>query len=161
MPIDLTKLNTQDFLNIDTDINIDLTKFPNKEIKALNNIHVTGTINFNRTDNLEFNLHLTGTMLLIDSVSLTDYSYPLDLTIEEEYALNSPFLQDYYEKEQNTLDIIGILWENIVLEVPMRHTNVENAEAFGEGWHLGTPNKKDTIDPRMAKLAKLLENREE
>ena len=161
MLIDLTKLNNSSILNLDTDVTIDLTKYSNNEIKDLKNLHVTGNIYYNSSDNLNFSLHLTGTMVLVDTISLEDFNYDLALDIEEEYALNSEFLQEYYEKEQNTLDIIPILWENIVLEVPMRHTKVKNAEASGDGWHLGTPVKTDEIDPRMAKLAKLLENREE
>ena len=161
MLIDLSKLNNSSIINVDEDFTIDLTKYSNNEIKALKNLHVMGTIYYNSSDNLVFDLKLKGIMVLTDTITLEDFNYNLDLDIMEEYPLNSDFLQVSYEKEQNTLDIIPILWENIVLEVPMRHTKIENAEISGEGWSLGTPSKKEEIDPRMAKLATLLENREE
>ena len=39
---------------------------------------------------------------------------------------------------QNRLDILPFLWQNIVLEVPMRITNsnIEDVVSSGEGWEL-------------------------
>jgi len=65
-------------------------------------------------------------------------------------------LQDYYKKEQNILDIMTILWENIVLEVPIRLTKTENMQLSGDGWSMGDNKIKDDIDPRLAKLTELL-----
>ena len=41
------------------------------------------------------------------------------------------------ENFENTLDILDVLWQNIVLEVPLRFTNVNDYSKFkGEGWKL-------------------------
>ena len=158
MLIDLAKLNKT--LNIDEDITIDLEKYKNNNIKGLNNLHVSGNIFYNTIDNLELDLNLTGNMILSDSVTLENINYPLDIKIKEEYELNPDFLQVYCEKDQNILDIIPLLWENIVLEVPMRLTTTKNAHLEGEGWSLGG-EKIEEIDPRLEKLKELLDKREE
>ncbi|MDE5539789.1 MAG: DUF177 domain-containing protein, partial [Bacilli bacterium] len=80
----------------------------------------------------------------------------------EEYSLDSEYFKEYYEKEQNILDIKRILWENIVLEVPMRITKNEDVKMSGDGWSLGgSENKNDNIDPRLEKLKMLLDEGEE
>ena len=39
--------------------------------------------------------------------------------------------------EENILDIYAILWQNIVLEVPLRYSKVEDYGKYqGDGWKL-------------------------
>ena len=38
--------------------------------------------------------------------------------------------------KQNMLDIIELLWENIILEVPISLTKSPNLELKGDGWVL-------------------------
>lgn len=159
MNIDLAKLTKP--LTIDEDITIDLNEYSHHNIKALKNLHVSGTIGYNAIDNLALDLRLTGTMILEDSVTLEDINYPLDLKINEEYEINPEFLQVYTTNQQNILDILRILWENIVLEVPMRLTTTKDAKLSGEGWSLGGEDNIEEIDPRLAKLAELLTKRKE
>ncbi len=159
MNINLVKLQREKEY-LDTDINFDSNIYHNKEILALNNMHITGSISYDSMENLCLDLNLTGNMTLNDTVTLEEINYPLDIKIKEEYELNEEFLQVYCEKEQNILDIMPILWENIVLEVPMRLTKTQNAELKGEGWSLGG-EKIEEIDPRLEKLKELLDKREE
>ena len=57
---------------------------------------------------------------------------------------------------------MAILWENIVLEVPISLTKTHDANLSGEGWQLGeNKNNEDNIDPRLAKLAQILDERKE
>lgn len=160
MKIDLTKLNKP--LEINEEIEINLSEYQNHDIKDLKELHVLGTIYFTSSDLLKVDLTLTGKMFLQDSVTLEDIIYPLNIKIEEEYDINEPYFKDYYEKEQNTLDIMAILWENIVLEVPIRLTNSNDINLSGEGWSMGNSHEKeDNIDPRLADLVKLLDERKE
>ncbi len=160
MEIDLTKLSKP--LQINQDINIDLKEYSNKDIQDLKNVHVSGTIYFNSADLLNIDLLLTGEMILKDSVTLEDIVYPFHTEIQEEYDTNEPYFVEYYKKSQNILDILAILWENIVLEVPIRLTNAKDTDLSGEGWSMGNYKKeKDNIDPRLAELAKLLDERKE
>ena len=64
------------------------------------------------------------------------------MEIEEE-------LEDFSEKMENTLDITDILWQNIMLEVPLRVSNVENFNEYqGDGWRLVDEDSiKNTNNP--------------
>lgn len=162
MQIDLKKLYTKDYIDIDENFEIDLKVYQNKDIVALKNLHTAGRIFLNATENLEFNLTITGIMILKDSVTLEDIEYPINIQIDDEYSLEDEYLKEYYKKEQNILDIMTILWENIVLEVPIRLTKTENMQLSGDGWSMGNvENKNDNIDPRLARLAELLDERKE
>ena len=55
---------------------------------------------------------------------------------------------------------MGILWENIVLEVPISISMSENTTMEGNGWEL-VEEKKESIDPRLAPLRKLLDSEKE
>ena len=158
MEIDITNLNAPKI--IDEDITIEPTIYHYDDIIALNDLHLSGSIYYNASDNLEFSLLLTGNMVLKDSVTLDNIDYPLNLKINEEYEIDTEFLNNYVKNKQNILDIIPILWENIVLEVPMSLTKTENAQASGEGWSLNGNNKDDDIDPRLAKLQEILDRKE-
>lgn len=160
--IDLKKLYTRDYIDIDDDFDIDLNVYQSKDIVALNNMHTKGQISLNATENLEFNLSITGIMILKDSVTLENIEYPINIEINDEYSLEDEYLQEYYKKEQNILDIMTILWENIVLEVPIRLTKTENMQLSGDGWSMGNvENNNDNIDPRLARLAELLDEGKE
>ncbi len=159
MEIDLVNLEKQE-LYLDNDFKIDTSIYQNKDIIDLKNLHVKGSLKLNSIENLCLNLNLTGIMVLKDSVTLNLIDYPLDIKIEEEYPLNKEFLDYYCKKDENILDIIKILWENIVLEVPIRLTTTNNTNLKGDGWSLGGEEIKE-IDPRLEKLKELLDEREE
>ena len=100
-------------------------------------------------------------MILKDSVTLEPIQYPFNIKIVEEYSLNDEYFKEYYENDQNILDIMRVLWENIVLEVPMHLTNTKDAKLEGDGWSLGSNKNNEQIDPRLAKLTELLDERKE
>lgn len=110
---------------------------------------------------LVVNLNITGVMVIPDSVTTEPVDFPFTSKIEEEFDINDKNFLEYYQKEQNILDIMKILWENIVLEVPMRFTTTKDAHLSGDGWSLGEDKNKDNnIDPRLAKLQELLDRKE-
>ena len=123
--------------------------------------YLKGYIYYNSAEILEINLNVEGIMVLRDSVTLEPIDYPFNIKINEEYSLNEEYFKEYYEKEQNILDIMAILWENIVLEVPMHLTNTKDAKLSGDGWSLGSNKNDEEIDPRLAKLTELLDERKE
>ncbi len=161
MIIELNKLNNAKEIILDDDFTLDLKKYENHEILDLKNLHVTGRIFYNALDLLEFDLTVSGVMLLKDSVTLEEIEYSFNSETEEEYDLNDAFFEESYQKAQNTLDISEILWENIVLEVPIRLTKCHDANLKGDGWSLGDSKNEEEIDPRLAKLNELLGEREE
>ena len=69
-------------------------------------------------------------MIIKDSISLEEVSYPFEIQFDD-------FLPENYIKNENTLDILGFLWENIVLEVPLRFTKVQDLSKYqGDGWRV-------------------------
>ena len=161
MELNLAEL-TNGSVTYDNDFVINADTYKEVGILDLKNLHVTGDISLNSVSMLAVNLIITGIMVIPDSVTTEPVDYPFTSKIEEEYDINDEFFLEYYQKEQNILDIMKILWENIVLEVPMRFTLAKDAHLSGDGWSLGEEeNKDDQIDPRLAKLAELLDNGKE
>ena len=160
MELNLAEL-TNGSVTYDNDFIINADTYKEVGILDLKNLHVKGDISLNSVSMLAVNLTVTGIMVIPDSVTSVPVDYPFTSKIEEEYDINDEFFLEYYQKEQNILDIMKILWENIVLEVPMRFTATEDAHLSGDGWSLGEDkNKEDQIDPRLAKLSELLDRKE-
>lgn len=132
MEIDLSSLysGVDDFLEIDRFVEIDPSYYENTEIVNLSKVWVNGTISLGSSNNIECNFKAKGEMILNDSISLEEVSYPFECEIYKNFEEND-------KKFENTLDIIPILWENIVLEVPLKFTKVKDYSKFsGDGWKI-------------------------
>ena len=157
MKIYLSKIGN-DGLIIDEKISFDETYINNTSIKKLDNVSVKGRIYYDYEMNLMADLTISGNMLLEDAIDLSDIVYPFETEISEMLELSG----ENFEKSQNTLDITDILWQNIVLEIPIRAVKKENENISlsGDGWELVNSEKKN-IDSRMAPLLELLEEGKE
>ena len=161
MELNLAMLSNGEVQEYDEDFSIDSSYYQSVGILDLKDLHVKGSVSINSLSMLDVNLTVTGIMILPDSVTTLPVDYPFTSKIEEEFDINDENFLEYYQKTQNILDIMKILWENIVLEVPMRFTLAKDAHLSGDGWSLGEDKNKDNIDPRFAKLAELLDNGKE
>ncbi len=132
MNIDLGILhsNTVSEITIDEDINFPLEYYKDTDIKGFNFVKAKGFIRRETDDDDFIDLAVSGEMILLDSISMEEVGYPFSFKIEgslTEILGNCP----------NSLDILEILWENIVLEVPLKFTKVEDLSKFhGDGWRL-------------------------
>ena len=73
---------------------------------------------------------ITGNIIVQDSISLEPLEYPISIEYDD-------ILEENCKKNENTLDIFQFLWENIVLEIPIKFTKVEDLSKFhGDGWRL-------------------------
>ena len=129
--IDLIKLNTTG--RVDFDIYPDLSDYKDEQIKKLNNIRVVGTI-IDSNETYKINLNITGEIILQSSINLSDVSKKIDIFYDD-YIEN---LEKECKKTSNSLDISPIIWENILLEIPLRAVN-ENDEykiSSGDGWEI-------------------------
>lgn len=142
---DISKLknNTESTLEIDEEIKINEETLKTTEIKRLENIKAKGTIT--RIDNniYHITLNITGNMVLLCARSLEEVGKPLNIYIDKNIGEE----ENDEEKQlifQNGLDIFAIVWENIVLEVPLRVIK-EDADFLesGDGWSL--IDEKDKI----------------
>lgn len=143
MNIDLNLLdnNTMSTIDINKEVIIPKDYYENTDINDLKNLTFIGKL-----DIIENNLSLTGTltgiMVIDDSISLEPINHEFSIEIDEEIDKN-------LIKLPNILDITLVLWQNIVLEVPLRLTNVSNFDEYhGDGWKLiSEDSTKSTNNP--------------
>jgi len=155
MLIKLDELNTKETL----DINFDVLKDDelDKRVSDLENAKVIGKIYINNVNEMILECNFSGSMLIEDSISLEIVPYEFSIDIEENIEKIEENYEGCYEKVKNTLDLKKILWQNIVLEVPISFTKVKDAVLKGNGWELLNEEKSvDEIDPRLKKLEDLL-----
>ena len=152
MIIDLTALinRTKEVILIDEIISFNEDYLKDSEIIKLDSVKVVGDISLNEEDIPFLSLAVSGNMILEDSISLEEISYPFSLKIEEK-------IEDFSENITNTIDIIDILWQNIVLEVPLKLTEVEDLTKYqGEGWRLVSEEEMNKENNPFSNLKDLL-----
>lgn len=134
MKIDLYKLNNNNYIEIDDDVIISEDYYKDMDIGNIKDVHVKGFLRINELDEVEANLDVSGEFILPCAISLEDVPYNFKTNIEE----NLGNFNDFYDKRQNTLDILSLLWENIVSEVPIRvvKEGVSLTNTSGDGWEL-------------------------
>ena len=136
MKFDLRRLNS----NIDSSINVDLTyDFTSDELKNTDliscNIHVKGEIYKSISNKLAVNFNMEGIMVLPCAITLKPVNYPFSIEIDDEI---DEYIDNFSENYQNTIDIFPIIWENILMEIPMRVVSegAEDLKLEGDGWKL-------------------------
>lgn len=119
-----------DSIDIEEVYSFDEEYLEDSEIKRLDNIKVSGRIYKDSDELFYVDINVSGEMCLEDSISLELVNYQFSIEINEK-------LEEFLTNNENTLDIMEFLWQNIVLEVPLRYTNVDNISKYsGDGWKL-------------------------
>lgn len=134
MKIDLSALNYKDKIDINGNISFDEKYLEKSPIKKLESVSYEGYISRNSLDEYFINVHICGIMKLLDSVSLEEVDYPYDIDVDDE-------ITDFIEKKQNSLDISEFLWQNIILEVPIRYTLCDAEKLKGDNWCVLSSNE--------------------
>lgn len=149
MQFDLNSLNTKQKIIIDTIVNFPKEDLEKAGILDMDEVSIKGEITNNREENI-LNLTIKGKMILPCNLTLEPVDYPFSLEIEEN-------LDEIIENSQKTIDILPIIWENILMEIPMRVVSpkAKNMKTKGEGWELITDSKKQANNS-LAKLKDLL-----
>ena len=134
MKIDLNYLNRFSKLSLDNDFELSNEYYNNTDVRDLKDLHLSGTVEIDFEDNINLNLLIKGLMILPCAVTLKDVNYEFTSVIEESIGK----FEEIYKNNKNTLDISDILWENIVLEIPIRvvSRDIEPSNTSGDGWEL-------------------------
>ena len=127
---DLLNLEVKEIL-INQEVSFDESFLVDSKIKGIGPVTVKGRVHLSN-EQLILEANLEGVMKIEDSISLEIISYPFSFEIEEN-------IEEKQLKYEKTLDIIDILWQNIVLEVPLKQTEVTDFSDYqGDGWKLVT-----------------------
>lgn len=151
MEIDLN-FNSEYF--IDDIVDIPSNYFENSKVKELNDIKVNGKLYYDAEDNLAADISISGEMLLEDDISLELIPYSFSIKYDD-------ILEENLKNDQNRLDLFEFLWENIVLEVPLKFTKVTNLSEFhGDGWKLVSEEDKQLENNPFDELLKNFDKKE-
>ena len=131
MKIDLRKLYSFKKIEINEEIIIPQDYYVNTDIIRLENLRVQGEIIINLEDEIELKVEITGTFILPCSITLEEVNYNFKSKILE-------IIPEIDEKSHFSLELLDVLWENIVSEVPIKVTKplLETTNIKGSGWEL-------------------------
>lgn len=154
MYIDLSKVDEKGIV-IDDIVSFGDEFIKNTPIQKLENVKVNGRAYYSITNEIIFDCKVEGSFVLLDAMDLEPFDYPFSFEISE---ILSEIDDEKDQNELKTLDIMDILWQNIVLEVPIsaRKEPDKKYHLEGEGWELVDEERKK-LDPRLAPLLELLE----
>ena len=156
MEIDLSLLEsgTVDSIDITNKYVLPKEYYENTSILELKDLKVTGnvyrSISEDDIDELQdyIKCSIEGAMIIEDSISLERIDYPFSIEYDD-------ILEENCKKNENTLDIFQFLWENIVLEIPLRFTKVKDLSKFrGDGWKLIDEDERTTSNNPFSDLLK-------
>ncbi len=129
MKIDLRKLYSLASVDVDGTITFPEERLKSAGIIRLEDVSVHGKAIINYEDEIELDLDLSGKMYLPCAISLEEVEVPFATKIEEIIGENN-INNNFY------LDLSDILWENIVLEIPIKvvKEGVHLETSSGKGW---------------------------
>lgn len=120
--------NNIPYIKINDSFIVNKEYYDKTEILDLSKIKVEGEITYPSDENLLLDANCNGVMKIKDSVTLEPVDYSFSFKINEN-------VYEKLENDQFSLDIIEILWENIVLEIPIRYSEVTDyKDLVGDGW---------------------------
>lgn len=128
--IDLIPLFSLSVSKISLDGEYEIPVVVNSNILELSKIELKDSEIKKIEDSFYVIVNARGKMKIKDSITLDDVWYPFEVKIDEK-------LDEFIENDKNILDINQFLWQNIVLEVPLRYTVVSDySKIRGDGWKL-------------------------
>ena len=137
--LDITRLQNRrtDVLEYTDLITIDYDVYKNTDIRSLSPIAVKANIYRITDSSYKMDLDIKGTMVLPCSITLKDVNYPFHIKAEVKLS-NDDLDEEYVKINQNTIDINSIIWQNILLEIPLKviSEDISDSITSGDGWKL-------------------------
>ena len=142
MNIDLTKLitNIEEEIDINVDLEFNESKLQETSIKRLEKVTFSGFVTKLYNNDYQISGCLSGTMILPDDITLEEVEYKFSTQIEEEFSEFNENDDNNLKIIQNRLDISEFLWQNILVEIPLKVVNEKNKDITlkGDGWRFIT-----------------------
>ena len=158
MLIDFLKLKNNIEKNIEINEKLNFTKeqLENTELLDLKDVEAIGELTKDSMDDINLYLKVSGTMYLPCAITLESVEHKFEFTIDDK--LENVLEEVKNDKKiENTIDILPIIWENILMEIPMRvvSPNAKPEKLKGDGWQFVT-EQKGNVNPELEKLKDLL-----
>ncbi len=159
MDFDLTRLKNK----IESEIKIECVHQIKNELLSTTElmeplkVSLKGKITRDVLEGYLLDVEVSGTMVLPCSITLKPVSIPLNIHIVGNLDELMEEIDENHKKIENSIDILPIIWENILMEIPMKVTSpgAHSAVTEGDGWKFVT-EPKDTTNPALEKLKDLL-----
>ena len=153
MNIDLLRLknNVDKIIEINENLEFQKDQLENTELLDLKDVKATGELKKDSMDDITLYLNVTGTMYLPCALTLESVEHKFEFTIDDK--LENVLEEVKNDKKiENTIDILPIIWENILMEIPMRvvSPNAKPEKLKGEGWQFIT-EQKGNVNPELEK----------
>ena len=131
MELDLRKLYGDTKVPVNQELIIPEEYYKNLDVIKISPVKVIAEVSLNYDNELELVCHLEGIFTMPCAISLQEVEEPFNIDLEI-------IIEQKNRKNQISLDLLDILWENIVLEVPMRiiKEGIKTDNIKGEGWEL-------------------------
>ena len=154
-------------IQIDTSLDLSELMSVDQEIRYLSPVKVTGN-GYILKEEATFQLKISGEMTLPCARTLNDVNYPFTIDATEIFKFNVDVELDEEDEDvhyvtESTIDLIPYIKEQVLLEKPYRvFSDVEESSVplSGQDWKVSTGvEEKKKVDPRLAKLAKFFEEK--
>ncbi len=157
-------------VTIDEDLTVDPEVF--KTISRINSVktaHVSGSGYLEGTDRFYADVHIEGIMLCPDAITNQEIEVPFETDTQEYYSFDESDSNDDSVRivTDEVIDLTPAVIDAILMEVPLQATNAEADDyPSGDGWRIISEedyekSRKDTVDPRLAKLREFKESKED
>ena len=131
MIIDIRKLSRDKQIPLNDEVKFNQEYYQNLDIIDISPVKAIGALELNYDDEMILKCNMKGVFTIPCSVSLEPVEEPFEVNIEQIIGENDL-------KSQINLDLSSILWENVVLEVPIKviKKDIEVTFKKGDGWEL-------------------------
>ena len=160
MIIDLSRLNTGvvEYIDINEECEFKDELLQGSGILGLKDVKLVGTISMEDKEHY-LECSINGIMIVPCSLTLKPVNYSFDTKVEG--IIEDLFVEigENIKNNQNTIDILPIIWENILMEIPMKVVSDQTDDVMtsGNGWRLITEEEDiKEINPELEKLRDLL-----
>lgn len=141
----------------------EVAKF-NTDIRSISKVHITGQ-GQQVGQKVVFDLNIQCVVTLSCAITLDNVKYPINIKTREIFS----FDENDYEDEDiiivkgKTVELAPIIWQNIVLEIPLRVISegaYDKVDKKGSDWELTEENEQEEqLDPRFAVLKDLFKGK--
>lgn len=160
MIFDLIRLKNgiEEYITIEKEYSFSKEQLEGTELLSLDNVKINGYITMDSIGQYTLSLDVEGIMVLPCSVTLKPVDVPFLIHIEGNLEELLEEIEENHKKIENSIDILPIIWENILMEIPMKVTcsDLSGIPTEGEGWKFVTNDGNVEINPELEKLKDLL-----